>query len=274
MEISAEVEAGLGARTASRYEARLEHFWDACDPEFAHLQTRDWLVSRKALLNVYEDNVIPLIDWRDAVVADYGIGAGHLGQLLLSRHPIRHYVGIDIAERSLAAAARALSRFSTHRVTLRRTPVEFGELGADVFVSLACIQHFPSLGYLAGFCENLDRSGIPRIVLQIRHSEKTVFAVDHPQLACRTNVRDLLALLPSYSIGYTSPIWPNGYQYVGMHRSDSAISFEPVVVRARSPLPWRVSAMRALMRSTFPNGRRQDTESSPDKASPDRARSR
>lgn len=234
MEISPEWKCKTDARWLSQlkslkvedYEVGLAEFWNECEPEFAHLETKKWLISEDRLRSEYERNVVWLLDWPGLTVVDYGIGAGFFGRYLLEFKSVNKYIGIDISERSLDAAKQNLMMFPESDIELMlSSDVDFGTLAADVFVSLACIQHFPSQSYLDSFLSNLDGSGIPRLILQIRHSETTCFLPSNPQLACRTNVRYLLNSLSNYSLGYCSSIAWNGYQVVGFHRSDSAISF-------------------------------------------------
>ena len=119
----------------------------------------------------------------NASVADYGIGGGWLGVVLLQEYRVHFYVGIDISSRQLGVAARNLkganytprTHFSLHLLPPEGAP-EFSLLmpALDVFVCQAVIQHFPSRSYtmewLANLDLDLDRSGIPTLMLQTRFS--------------------------------------------------------------------------------------------------------
>lgn len=84
--------------------------------------------------------------WQGRRVVDYGIGAGLLGVEVL-RRGASHYFGVDISKRSLATATKYLKRHvpeAAGRWTLLPAPQSFRSFHADVFVSQAVIQHFPS----------------------------------------------------------------------------------------------------------------------------------
>ncbi len=226
MEISEANLAKLRNIRQDGYAEGLQDFWESCEPEFAHLQTQRWLRSEAHLRRSYERDFLFLLDWKGLAVADYGIGGAYLGRHLLQAHGIRRYVGVDISERTLQVARRNLAEIAD-TFELHRVGVDFSTMAVDVFVSIACIQHFPAEGYLADFLANLDQSGIHKVILQFRHSETTKFEPEYPALSCRTNARYLLAALPHYSLGYASSIAANGYQTLGFHHRGAESSFRP-----------------------------------------------
>lgn len=110
-----------------------------------------------------------------AAVAEYGIGAGGLGLLLLKEFRVRNYTGIDISERQLKHAhstlkAQGFVHGQSYHLHLAASGLEFRTLRADVFISQAVMQHFPSRAYTEAWLANLDRSGIPTLMLQPRWS--------------------------------------------------------------------------------------------------------
>ena len=172
-------------------------------------------------------------DLRGKHVVDYGIGAGLLGAEMLGARGASHYTGIDIANRSLTAArkllhhatnqkvARDLLRHATNRTLgyaiqegtydFLLAPVEFAPLRADVFISQAVVQHFPSMAFCDDFFARLERSHIPVIFLQLKHaspprclnvSTGEGFAIKeyarHVLVACSLDQAYLRSRLPSY----------------------------------------------------------------------------
>jgi SAM-dependent methyltransferase len=159
--------AGAGAETSS-LGARMEEdrrFWEECNPCFSHVEIREHLHNETALEKSWERDFVKSIDWEGRKVLDYGIGKGLLGTLLHRDYGIREYVGVDIAVRSLVAARAAhrgrASSFLAVKEFYRDVPT------ADVFVSQACIQHFPSVEYLVRFLEAVVKSEASVVMLQI-----------------------------------------------------------------------------------------------------------
>ena len=90
-------------------------------------------------------------------------------------------------------------------------------MGADVFISQAVIQHFPSQAYASEFFANLQRSRIPVLLLQFKHAspplfrsfageqgtafERSSYAKD-AVVATLIDERWLLRALPSYRISW------------------------------------------------------------------------
>lgn len=197
----------------------VKNFWENCNTTFAHITTDDWLKNKENLISVYSKNIKRFrIDPNNKKVVDYGIGGGYLGQYLLSNYSISEYIGLDIAERSLDAAKKNLSKYKN--VSLHLTPVNFSKFGADIFFSFAVIQHFPNKKYLDDFLTNLDNSGISELLLQIRHNKSTIFSkkyetLSDARLGCRTNSKYLLKNLKKYQLCEESQInTESQYQYL------------------------------------------------------------
>jgi SAM-dependent methyltransferase len=183
-------------------EEKAKSFWEKCDTTFAHITPDRWLKSRDHLVNSFSKKFDPF-NPTDKIIVDYGIGAAHLGIYLFENENIKKYIGIDISERSLNAAKISLSKYDQSKIDLRSTPVDFSKLNADIFCSFAVIQHFPNKEYLDDFLINLKNSGIPEIIIQIRHSRVNAFSDDYDnqedaKLACRTNKGYVLKMLELY----------------------------------------------------------------------------
>lgn len=156
-------------------------------------------------------------------VVDYGVGAGHLGLVLLRDKGIARYVAVDISRSSLeatrttiAGAGLPLSRVETHLV-----PVEFRALNAEIFISLAVIQHFPDAAFVRSFFANLDRSGISVLILQTRATASPQQRETHGGTAnaiygTRLSTARVAELLPSYCLVQHSAISPKTF-YQHLH---------------------------------------------------------
>lgn len=197
----------------------VKDFWENCSTTFAHITTGEWLKSKNNLYKLYDRNLKYFnINPVDKTVIDYGIGGGYLGMYLLSNFKIKKYIGIDIAERSIKSAKKNLS--SRKNVEFYLTPVDFKDLNSDIFISLAVIQHFPSLEYLDDFLINLNQSKIGELLLQIRHSDINKFSESYEthadaRLGCQTNYVYLLSKLTNYRLDNRSEIEKETkYQYL------------------------------------------------------------
>jgi SAM-dependent methyltransferase len=200
-----------------KYAENYRSFWEQCDRAFAHLDIDDHLVSEENLYQSWKRNFIKFFDWNNKSVVDYGIGGGYLGKMLLSEFGIRAYTGIDISERSLAQARENL-RDHVGKTSFCLSPRNFADIGADIFVSLACIQHFPSEAYLVDFLENVNGSSIAELMLQIRCADQTVFNPNNPTFSCLTNYEYMARILVNYRLLYASYPAKNNYQYLVLRR--------------------------------------------------------
>ncbi len=179
-------------------------FWETCDPVFSHIQIDDYLGDFESLTKSWENNFINRYDFNDKIVVDYGIGGGFLGQYLFSAKNMKKYIGFDISTRQLEEASNNLKGLNAdlYNVNDRET---FNDLGADIFISQAVIQHFPDEKYLINFLKNVNNSGIEKVMLQIRYNKKTMFRGDYSvrenvRLACQTNSDYILTHLTNYSL--------------------------------------------------------------------------
>ena len=139
----------LASRAA---EAELQAFWENADPTFSHITYDRWLQSEKKLVsewrNRWLDATRKLVKLEGLRVAEYGIGGGLLGHTLLSKYRIGHYKAFDIAQRQIEAAKTRLEQHSTEKWALERVDELPNMAGtADIFVSQAVMQHFPSQEY-------------------------------------------------------------------------------------------------------------------------------
>lgn len=149
---------------------QVKDFWEKCDISFAHLTADRHLGGYDKLTKFWEtrflNDLSKIIDLSTSVVIDYGTGAGYLGMYLNEKHNIKKYIGIDIAERSIAEAEKNLQKTDADYILLL-APVIFSDLEPDVFISQAVIQHFPTEEYLVDFLENVNMSGSKVVMLQI-----------------------------------------------------------------------------------------------------------
>lgn len=195
------------------YTEIYEEFWEQCDRAFAHLDINDHLVSQESLYNSWKRSFVKYFSWEGKSVADYGIGGGYLGQMLLSEFEIAKYSGIDISQRSLDEARDNLNTY-TSQTAFYKSTVNFSTIDVDIFVSLACIQHFPNQEYLDSFLTNINNSTIPDVMLQIRRGNDLTFQPDNPILSCVTNYEYMSGLLSNYMLTYASFPAKNNYQYL------------------------------------------------------------
>jgi len=158
----------------------------------------------------FNDMFFDHINFKGKVVVDYGCGGGQMGVYLHTYKEIKKYIGIDIAERSIEFSKRNLEEFE-HELYV--VPVDFGKLDADIFMTIACIQHFPSEKFLELFLKNINRSGIRIIILQFRQNDVMRFndAYDiegegDKGTACLTNETYISSRLTNYNLFRKSEI--------------------------------------------------------------------
>ena len=200
---------------------KVRKYWEEeANPSYAHLidEKGRGLSETSLVLKLFEENFLNKIDFQSKTIVDYGLGGGWLGRYLFLNKQIGNYVGVDIAQRSIDTAKKILSRWST-RCRFYLTPVNFLQLQADIFISLACIQHFPSEAYLLGFLDNLNTSGVSRIVLQIRNGEtcfnKAYDSEGDVGRACVTTPEFVSKCLSMYNLEFASNIsYRSNYQYL------------------------------------------------------------
>lgn len=155
---------------------KYKNFWETCSPVFSHLSFdghhHDSL--EKNLYNKELREAFGKFDFNDKKIVDFGCGGGLTSRFLFDNYKPRAYVGIDISDRSLAVAKE---RMSDHLDKCSFVPhdLNFKQHNADVFLCLACIQHFPSKNYIDNFFLNLNDSGIKDLILQYRFDVRASF---------------------------------------------------------------------------------------------------
>lgn len=162
--------AGPGTAGVSRIDAHLGKWWDRASQRFAHRQYKSTSDLKATWRSVWLDRFCSDGRCNGATFTEYGIGAGLLGQLLLTEYGAKHYAGIDVSNKSLEASRARLekSSISRERFSLHGVSVPFDQLGSRVFISQAVIQHFPSLNYTLAFLRRVNQCGAEYLMLQLR----------------------------------------------------------------------------------------------------------
>lgn len=205
--------------------SNIEKFWNNCDKTFAHVSINKYLGNYQSLcnnwdmwfLNYLNNNVVLL---QNKTIVDFGIGGAYLGVYLSSKYNIKKYIGIDISDRQLNQSAINLSKNNVN-YELHKNLLSFEQLIADVFITQAVIQHFPSIDYLDNFLLNLNLSKIPVLMLQIRHSDRTSCIdgeyknIKEVKFKCNTNKEYISQKLTNYTNIYSSNIMlESNYQFL------------------------------------------------------------
>jgi ubiquinone/menaquinone biosynthesis C-methylase UbiE len=190
----------------------IKNFWESCDENFSHISLSRHLPGYEKLTESWENNFISKLDFKDTTVIDYGIGGGYLGKYLLSKKECKKYIGVDISQRSLSSSKKNLSNFNNN-VTLIDTSFFYSSFNekSDIFISQACIQHFPNEEYLINFLNKINCILPNTVMLQIRYSNITKFnsnykTEDDVCYACQTNSEYISKYLDNYSLNYKSDI--------------------------------------------------------------------
>ena len=156
------------------YNSTAEYWENSATPAFAHIAYKDHLHSEAAMIKRWNDQWLKRWasgGWlRGKRVGDYGIGAGLLAKVLWKNHSISHYVGFDIAARSLMAASKKLLQETDlpHTLILVSGAVNFAEQHLDVLISQQVIQHFPSKAYTLSWLGSIESARIPKVLLEVR----------------------------------------------------------------------------------------------------------
>ena len=208
----------------------MKEFWENCPEEFAHVTIEDdqELVANVNWNHAFLNQLHNIHNLSFCKVVDYGCGGGQLGKHMHERFEIDEYIGLDIAYRQLEAAEIYLRKYNialmniAHQApldyTLRFSEVvadDFAKIKADVFICQATMQHFPSLGYLDDFLENVNYSGIDTVVLQYRYNGDTVILNDNYKdvkdvcFKCYTTKEYIAEELFNYKTMWVSQLLPS-----------------------------------------------------------------
>jgi hypothetical protein len=190
-------------------------YWNNADKTFSHIHYNRWLNSSDALKEEWKRTWLDKLPASPGVVAEYGIGGGLLGEMLLTELNATAYKGFDIADRQLDVAKRRLlsccdkKRFDLVRIDRELRAEELR--GVDTFVSQAVIQHFPTHEYTLRFLDAINAAPSVRwIMLQVRETQRVGSSVT---LATSTTRRDLEQRLRNFRVEWQSAKASNGYVY-------------------------------------------------------------
>jgi len=187
---------------------KVREYWEGCHVAYAHLTTNRNLSDPKnkayaaSLRKIFIDH----IDWKDKIIIDYGIGGGYLGLYLFENYGLKKYVGIDIAQRSLDFARLTLLGY---KIRLYLAPKDYSQFDIDVFVSIACIQHFPDEKYFIDFLSDINNSKVKKVCLIFKYAEITRFndAYENDEGyggACLTNKDYIMRRLTNFKLTDTT----------------------------------------------------------------------
>mmetsp|Transcript_17738 Transcript_17738/g.38326 ORF Transcript_17738/g.38326 Transcript_17738/m.38326 type:complete len:247 (+) Transcript_17738:71-811(+) len=210
------------------YEKNLSGFWNSVDKAYAHVSyNAGHLRGEARLIKNWEAHWLNHSQeqygnlFENATVMEYGIGGGLLGKHLLEKYNARHYIGVDIAERQLKAAAERLGACCRHKYSMVQVngslnQADLKPFRIDVFVSQAVMQHFPSASYTRNFLGVLSQSRIPYLMLQVREGDarKQGTSVTFAQLVSREMLEKHL---PNYQMIWQSPRGRKGYVFYWWH---------------------------------------------------------
>ena len=189
-------------------EKQLKLFWNNCDLHFSHNVIGGHLSNYSTLTKKWESYFIDKVVFKDKTVLDYGIGGGYLGKYLLDNKKIKYYYGVDISERSIQKTSQILKKYNQKK--LLNTNIFYDDFKdkVDIFISQACIQHFPTEKYLIEFLKQINSLKLDIVILQIainmdnttEFHNKQYNSTSNVVRACYTNEGFLLKYLDNYSI--------------------------------------------------------------------------
>ena len=197
----------------------MEKFWDTCEKNFAHVELGRHLPGYEKLCEKWEQSFCKFLDFNGKTVIDYGIGGAYLGRYLFQKKGIHKYIGYDISQRSLNKAAENLENYKNSCLLLKCDNFYKNPEPADIFISQACIQHFPDENYLKKFLTCINKKKYTTVMLQYRHAPKTRFNQGDLMkenvvvIRCHTNAEYILEIMTNYKLIYKSPIESNRYQF-------------------------------------------------------------
>jgi len=204
---------------AMSQNAAVDYWEHSASPAFAHIAYKDHLNSEQAMVQRWNKQWLQRwagSGWLKAKrVGDYGIGAGLLAKVLATNHSIAHYVGFDIATRSLSAASKKLQGETScpHTLILVSGPTDFASQHLDVLICQQVIQHFPSRAYTLTWLAAIESARIPKVLLEVRtpdgrsrpvfnewHSSKAGLTTDDVSFAVAVSCSWIAKQLPSYTL--------------------------------------------------------------------------
>ena len=156
-------------------DKKMEEFWNKCEKNFAHVELGRHLPGYEKLCIKWEKSFCQFLDFQNKTVIDYGIGGAYLGLYLFQKKGIKNYIGYDISERSLNKATLNLKNYQNNSLLLKCDKFYENPEDADIFISQACIQHFPNESYLKKFLTTLNKKKYKTLMLQFRYAPKTKF---------------------------------------------------------------------------------------------------
>lgn len=197
--------------------------WEArVSRQSAHLEEGE-LISKKTLFAIYK-KAIGEINLENKTIIDFGCGGGFAGLYLYKKIKIKQYVGIDIAARSIQAAKKRLDKFDPQLMLIDPNIIPDLNIGADAFLSFACIQHCPDQQYLDYLLEKINGSNCRYIILSVKYMPTNTFR-DEPYKtthdignACFTNAKYITSKLKNYKLKYKSRAENGEYQYIRLER--------------------------------------------------------
>ena len=174
------------------YSNNMRQWWNDADKTFSHIEYNRWLKSPNDIQNVWKRRWLHKFTPTPGRVAEYGIGAGLLGKLLLTEYNATHYTGLDISDRQLHASNETLSQCCLGKYELKRVDYQISIdnlQGIDTFVSQAVIQHFPTKEYTNHFLHTINMArSIAWVMLQVREL-RNFQNVPPPQCTTFCNIR-------------------------------------------------------------------------------------
>ncbi len=183
----------------------MKDFWEKCDTDFAHITTGKYQ-SHEDMVNVWYDEFLCDYDFKKKTVIDYGCGGAWLFDELPKS--IKKYYGFDIAERQIKAASE---RVNNKKAEILLLPQDLRTFNADALVCQSVIQHLSKDEYIR-LMEIFNQSGIPTLILNWREGE-TVFRDDNVQMACHTNMMDIIGRLSNYTVKKINPTRKHNMKY-------------------------------------------------------------
>ena len=97
------------------YVNGIRDWWNHADTTFSHISYNKWLNSESTLTKKWESEWIRRMPTHVGHLAEYGIGGGLLGKVLLTKHKVTHYTGLDISDRQINHAYARLKACCKNR---------------------------------------------------------------------------------------------------------------------------------------------------------------